>query len=175
MTVWKLDSSTASTSKWETVQLGPYATGSAPTLSIRFLFDSLDKWYNNTVGWLVDDVKIQSAAGGVPPVHITSVDRLETRDESVVPSVMNIPNPVEDVHTTTFTVRSDDVDAMRIEIFDLSGSKVYEEEVAGNELVWHTQNDFGEFLANGIYIYRAYVLMNGEWIPAGVQKLVILR
>jgi len=173
-TVWKLDSSTASTSKWETVQLGPYATGGATTLSIRFLFDSLDKWYNTTLGWLVDDVKIQSATGG-SPVPTLSVDRLETRDESVVPSVMNIPNPVEDVHTTTFTVRSDDVDAMRIEIFDLSGSKVYEEEVAGNELVWHTQNDFGEYLANGIYIYRAYVLMNGEWIPAGVQKLVILR
>jgi len=173
-TVWKLDSSTASTSKWETVQLGPYTTGGATTLSIRFLFDSLDKWYNKTVGWLVDDVKIQSATGGSTIVDLLSADRLETRDQGV-PSVMNIPNPVEDVHTTTFTVRSDDVDAMRIEIFDLSGSKVYEEEVAGNELVWHTQNDFGEFLANGIYIYRAYVLINGEWIPAGVQKLVILR
>lgn len=173
-TVWKLDSSTASTSKWETVQLGPYTTGGATTLSIRFLFDSLDKWYNNYVGWLVDDVKIQSASGGGAIVDLQSADRLETRDQGV-PSVMNIPNPVKDVHTTTFTVRSADVDAMRIEIFDLSGSKVYEEEVAGNELVWHTQNDFGEYLANGIYIYRAYVLINGEWIPAGVQKLVILR
>lgn len=172
-TVWKLDSSTASTREWETVQVGPYQTGGATTLSIRFLFDSVDKWYNNYVGWLVDDVKVQSATGGIP-VPTLSVDRLEARD-GAVPSVMNIPNPVEDVHTTTFTVRSDDVDAIRIEIYDLSGSKVFEEEVAGNELVWHTQNDFGEYLANGIYIYRAYVLMNGEWIPTSYQKLVILR
>jgi hypothetical protein len=177
MTVWGLNSSTPSTSKWETKQLGPYATGGATTLSIRFLFDSLDKWYNSYVGWLVDDIKIQSATSGVPVVDVgpQSADRLETRDESAVPQVINVPNPVTDVHTTTFMVRNPDVEAMRIRIFDLAGSLVYEEEISSNELVWHTENNFGEYLANGIYLYRASVLINGEWVDTAVQKLVILR
>jgi hypothetical protein len=72
-------------------------------------------------------------------------------------------------------VRSPDVEAMRIQIFDLAGSLVYEEEISSNELVWHTENNYGEYLANGIYLYRASVLINGEWVETTVQKLVILR
>jgi hypothetical protein len=41
--------------------------------------------------------------------------------------------------------------------------------------VWHTDNYYGEYLANGIYLYRASVLIGGAWVETTVQKLVILR
>ena len=104
-----------------------------------------------------------------------SIMRLAPRDLASELQVINIPNPVKDVHTTTFMVRSVDVEAMKIQIFDLSGALVYEEEIPGNELEWHTVNDYGEYLANGIYLYRAYVRIGDEWIETNFQKLVILR
>jgi hypothetical protein len=145
---------------------------------IRFVFDSVDRWYNNFPGWLIDNIKVQSApTGGANPLSVMRIDsgRSEGRDTPAELQVINVPNPITDVHTTTFMVRSPDVEAMRIQIFDLAGSLVYEEEVSSNELVWHTDNDYGEYLANGIYLYRASVLINGEWVETTVQKLVILR
>ncbi|MCX6094880.1 MAG: T9SS type A sorting domain-containing protein [Candidatus Bipolaricaulota bacterium] len=176
-TIWTADSGTASTEEWERdVSAGTYLTGGAETMTIRFLFDSVDKWYNDYVGWLVDNLKVRSAsASGAATLPTKSEEKSASRDVAGSLDVMNVPNPVKDVHTTTFMVRNTEVEAMRIVIYDLSGTLVYEEEIAGNELVWHTENSYGEFLANGIYLYRAYVLINGEWIQTKVQKLVILR
>lgn len=178
-TIWTRDSSVASADEWTSEGGIPtFLTGGASTMLIRFVFDSVDKWYNNFTGWLVDNIKIQSApAGGANPLSLMRIDetRAVGRDTPAELQVMNVPNPVTDVHTTTFMVRSVDVEAMKIAIYDLAGNKVYEEEVQGNELVWHTDNDYGEFLANGIYLYRAYVLVDGVWVETTVQKLVILR
>ena len=177
-TIWLFDSANPSMEEW-IVEDGivPFLTDGAETMLLRFVFDSVDKWYNNFVGWLVDNVKVESApAGGANPLSaMASIARVEPRGAAAELSVMNVPNPVRDVHTTTFMVRSVDVEAIRIEIYDLAGTLVFEEEVAGNELVWHTDNDYGEFLANGIYLYRAYALVEGEWIATKAQKLVILR
>jgi len=90
-------------------------------------------------------------------------------------SVFNIPNPVRDVHTTKFTVRGIGIEAIKIQIFGLDETMVFEQEAAGNELEWHTVNDYGEYVANGVYFYRALVKMGGKWISTGFQKLVILR
>jgi len=171
-TIFVLDSSTVSDAEWKTVQVGPYNT-EGDTMSIRFLFDSVDKWYNDYIGWLVDNLKIESATTGspIPPMSLRS----DPRDPSESLDLRNVPNPITDVHTTTFMVRSEGVEAMRIEIYDLSGKLVFSKEVPSNELVWHTDNDFGEYLSNGIYIYRAYVLMNGDWVETDFRKLVILR
>jgi hypothetical protein len=177
VTVWELDSSTPSKADWVRDEAVPaFLTDAATTMLIRFVFDSGDKWYNNYVGWLVDNVKIHSApSGGVGELSAMSSRLAEPRGVPAELQVMNIPNPITDVHTTTFMVRSVDVEAMRIQIFDLSGALVFEEEIPGNELVWHTVNDYGEYLANGIYLYRAYVRIGDEWIQTDFQKLVILR
>jgi hypothetical protein len=82
---------------------------------------------------------------------------------------------VRDVHTTTFSVRGVGIEAVRIQIFDINQNLVFEEEVAGTELVWHTVNEYGEYLANGVYFYRALVLTGGEWVATAFEKLVILR
>jgi len=177
-TIWQKDSSDASMKEWTIEQITPFLTDGASTMLIRFVFDSVDKWYNDYVGWLVDNVRIEStSASGANPLSAMSIREREasSRGGAADLQVINVPNPVKDVHTTTFMVRSVDVEAMRIVIYDISGAPLFEQEVPGNELVWHTENDYGEYLANGIYIYRAYVLVDGEWIETKAQKLVILR
>ena len=90
----------------------------------------------------------------------------------------NIPNPITDVHTTTFMVKgpmSILVGAIKVQIYDLSGRLVYEEEKTGTSTEWHTENNYGETLANGVYLYRMYALIDGEWVESDVRKLAILR
>jgi len=92
--------------------------------------------------------------------------------------VVPVPNPVRDVHTTTFRVLGIcpcSVQALKVEIYDLAGKLVWQGEVEGPMLAWHTENLEGLPLANGVYLYKAYVKINGEWIPAGVQKVAIFR
>ena len=91
----------------------------------------------------------------------------------------NIPNPITDVHTSTFMVTGPTsalVEAIKVQIFDLSGRLVYESgEIPGTSLDWHTDNDYGECLANGVYLYKIYALIDGGWVESDVRKLAILR
>ena len=90
----------------------------------------------------------------------------------------NFPNPITDVHTTTFAVKgvmAALVEAIKVQIFALSGRLVYEQEESGASLDWHTENQVGETLANGVYLYKMYAKIGSEWIESEVKKLVILR
>ena len=92
--------------------------------------------------------------------------------------VVPVPNPVRDVNTTTFRVLGIcpcEVQALRVEIYDTAGNLVWEGEDEAAELTWHTENLEGLPLANGVYLYKAYVKVNGEWIPASVQKVAVYR
>ena len=92
--------------------------------------------------------------------------------------VVPVPNPVRDVNTTTFRVLGIcpcNVQALRVEIYDTSGNLVWQGEAQATELTWHTENLEGLPLANGVYLYRAYVKVNDEWISTGVQKVAIYR
>ena len=178
MSIWERNSTHPSMKEWSTEDgITPFLTEDAAVMLIRFSFDSVDGWYNHFSGWLVDNIKIEmaEAAGaislddfGFGPMSVRGRDHQEI-------SVMNVPNPVRDVHTTTFTVRAAGVEAMRIEIYDLAQRLVFEEEVTGNELEYHTMDKYGEYLANGVYFYRAIVLIHGTWHETPFQKLVILR
>ncbi len=91
----------------------------------------------------------------------------------------NSPNPVTDVHTTYFSVKgaaAGMVEAVKVEIYDLAGTLVYSSgEVAGTSLAWHTDNDYGEYLANGTYKYVMSAKVNGQWVVSTVKPVVILR
>jgi hypothetical protein len=178
-TIWERNSSDPSQAEWLTEDGIPaFLTGGAETMKVRFAFDSADKWYNNYVGWLVDNVRVEKAdPAGASPLSALKVGTLNLRPRDLAGriTIRNIPNPVRDVHTTTFLVRGVDIEAMKIQIFDLNETLIYEEEVSGNELVWHTVNDYGEYLANGVYFYRALVKIGSTWITTEFQKLVILR
>ena len=91
----------------------------------------------------------------------------------------NEPNPITDVHTTTFMVKgtmASRVETIKVQIFDLSGRLVYESgEVPGTSLDWHTDSGYGEYLANGVYLYKMYAKVGNQWVVGEVKKLAIIR
>jgi len=92
--------------------------------------------------------------------------------------VLPIPNPVRDVNTTTFRVLGIcpcRVQGIRVEIYDLAGRLVWRGEDEGSMLTWHIKGLDGMPLANGVYLYKAYVKVENEWVPVGVQKVAVYR
>jgi hypothetical protein len=180
VTIWEKDSSVPSEKAWITVEDIPavLVPEGATSMLIRFAFDSVDKWYNAFTGWLVDNIKVLKApTDGAQPLSsfAASLQALRPRDLAELLTVRNVPNPVTDVHTTTFVVRGVEAERIKVEIYDLAGRLVWVGEASGNELEWHTDDLTGVYLANGVYLYKVYVKVGGEWIISQVQKLVILR
>jgi len=174
-TIWYRDSKDPSP-ECDAAVLGPIPVpAGATTLQVRFGFDSVDKLYNNHRGWAVDDVWVKDAncVPGLGPVMLPLAVEPEAGPRE--PSFLAVPNPVRDVHTTTFYVRGVEADLIRVEVYDLSGRLVWQGEAPGNELVWHTEGLGGLPLANGVYLYRVYVKAGGDRITSDVLKIVILR
>jgi hypothetical protein len=93
-------------------------------------------------------------------------------------TVCNIPNPIRSEHTTTFKVEGKGaqlVEGIRVEIYNQAGQKVFTQDISAKELEWHTDNDSGELLANGVYLYQVWVNIGGSWYPTGVHKLAVVR
>jgi hypothetical protein len=93
-------------------------------------------------------------------------------------SARNVPNPVRSEHTTVFRVEgltADLVGEMRVEIYDQNGARVFTQRIAAKELTWHTVNDAGELLANGVYLYQVWVRIGEIWYPMEIQKLAVVR
>ncbi len=174
-TVWQRDSRDPSPECGEAI-VGPILVPEgAETLQIRFGFDSVDMYFNAFPGWAIDDVWVGNAACVDGLGQATWPMLIEPEVGPREPSFLVVPNPVRDVYTTTFVARGVEAEAIRVEIYDLAGRLVWEGEAAGNELVWHTDDLLGRYLANGVYLYRAYIKVAGEWIVTQVQKVVILR
>ena len=92
--------------------------------------------------------------------------------------VVAYPNPIRDVHTATFQARGTlaaEVEEIRVQIYDLSGHLVWEDAALGSELDWHTDSLSGDYLANGIYLYRVQVRVDGNWINQDIGKIAVLR
>ena len=173
-TIWEKSAADLSP-ECEYVQLGKLLPESAVTFQLRFMFDSWDGLFNQFAGWAVDNLQVFASACK-PEVNLQSLSPMSLEDtDDVGLEVLNVPNPVRDVNTTRFYVRSAEVEIMRIQIYDLDQNLVYEEEIDGNELIWHTTDRYGEYLANGVYFYRALVKIGAEWITTSIQKLIILR
>ncbi|MDD3493365.1 MAG: right-handed parallel beta-helix repeat-containing protein [Candidatus Thermoplasmatota archaeon] len=90
----------------------------------------------------------------------------------------NYPNPIRDVHTTTFQVLgplASLVSEIKVVIFDLSGKVVWQGSAAGAELDWHTDDLAGRYLANGVYFYQITAQVAGTSVSSGIMKLAIYR
>ncbi|HDI11873.1 MAG TPA: T9SS type A sorting domain-containing protein [Candidatus Acetothermia bacterium] len=176
VTVWVRDSRDPSDEQWHHEELGPFLTGGEEAVWIRFVFDTVDLWYNDFLGWAIDNLEVHKApAEGAVPLHVAGLSPLVPASRVAPLTVLAVPNPVRDVHTTVFTVRGLEVEAIRVEVYDLTGRLVWRAEAPGSELVWHTEGLDNLPLANGIYLYRTYVRVGGGWISLPVQKIVILR
>jgi len=150
----------------------------------------LEAWHGYWMRAYVDCTLVIPPEGTGEPVPAARVASLPSRMEmeplpppSLPPlsaqlRVVPIPNPVRDVHTATFRVLGicpACVEGLRVEIFDLAGRLVWRGEVKGPFLEWHTRGLDGLPLANGVYLYKAFVKVDGEWIPTGVGKVAILH
>jgi len=92
--------------------------------------------------------------------------------------VVMSPNPIRDVHTAHFYVlgaMADEVEEIRVQIYDLSGRLVWEDTAPGSELEWHTEDLSGTYLANGVYLYKVQIRVDGSWISQELGKIVVLR
>jgi hypothetical protein len=81
------------------------------------------------------------------------------------------PNGIE------FAIDGQGVSSAQVEVFDLKGRKVFDSgEVQDNTFTWNLQNNAGQRLANGVYLYVVRVRgFKGEVYVSEVRKLVILR
>ena len=111
----------------------------------------------------------------VEDLTISDFEPLAITDEL---EVVAYPNPVRDVHTATFRVMGTlaaEEEEIRVQIFDLSGRLVWEDAALGPELDWHTDSLSGDYLANGVYLYRVQVRIDGSWINQDIGKIAVLR
>ena len=93
-------------------------------------------------------------------------------------TVCNVPNPIRSEHTTTFKVEgkgAELVQAIRVEIYNQAGQRVFTQDINAKELEWHANNDTGELLANGVYLYQVWVKIADAWYPMEIQKLAVVR
>lgn len=76
-----------------------------------------------------------------------------------------------------FAIDGQGISSAQLEVFDLRGRNVFDSgEVQGNTFTWSLQNNAGQWLANGVYLYVVRVRgFNGEEYMSEVRKLVILR
>ena len=152
---------------------------------------TLDPWYGYWVRALVDGLSLKFAyASRLTTLCVSCLEAkaVVPEGEELPPAppaasaaeftFVNVPNPIRDVHTTTFKVLgplASMVTEIKVQVFDLTGKLVWEGTASGAELTWHTDDLTGAYLANGVYLYKVYVKVGDAWISSGVLKLVIQR
>ena len=117
--------------------------------------------------------------------------------ESAITEVMNYPNPFSTSTRFVFTLTGSEMpDEMLIQIMNISGRVVREisEDELGQlrigrnitEFAWDGRDNFGDLLANGVYLYRVIARIGGKEIThlesgadtyfhKGLGKMYILR
>jgi len=68
-----------------------------------------------------------------------------------------------------------EAEALQVEVYDLGGRLVYKAEAFGGQLTWDTLDATGKPVANGVYLVLAKVKVEGEWLAADLQRILILR
>jgi subtilisin family serine protease len=87
------------------------------------------------------------------------------------------PNPARSGQATYFMALASDTQATRVEIYDLSGRKIFDSGfIRGSQVSWHLHNDQGQRVANGVYLYLIYARSaGGEILQSEIRKLIVLR
>lgn len=123
--------------------------------------------------------------------------QFEIINKSTITEVLNYPNPFSTSTRFVFTLTGQSVpDVFKIQIMTITGKIVKEitkEELGGihigrniTEYAWNGKDEFGDQLANGVYLYRTVTQLNGEkiekketsaddYFKKGWGKLVIMR
>jgi len=86
------------------------------------------------------------------------------------------PNPTSDkaafaVHGVCWC----QVGGLRVQVYDLSGNLVFSQESKQPRLEWGLDLPDGMVAANGVYLWRAWVKVAGNWQSMGIGKLAVIR
>ncbi len=154
--------------------------------------------------------KPEFAADGKYTLIVQAIDRsknvsgavdyniqFEVINKQTVTEVLNYPNPFSTSTRFVFTLTGSEIpDVFTIQIMTITGKVV--KEITKNELgnlhigrniteyTWDGRDEFGDKLANGVYLYRVITRHNGEsveknqtdadsFFKKGIGKMVIIR
>src|SRR6202008_3257722 len=123
--------------------------------------------------------------------------QFEVVNKSSITEVLNYPNPFSTSTRFVFTLTCSEVpETFKIQIMTITGKVVREitQDQIGlihigrniTEYAWDGKDDFGDQLANGVYLYRVVSRLNGEsidhrdsgadeYIKKGFGKMVLIR
>lgn len=141
-------------------------------MKIRFLLQARG---NGAVGgWMVDDVLVTVASSTSPNGPLGTKSNLETLVRS-----MSIEQKKDNSGSlaTTFKVEGQDIQNIEIEVYNLSGKKIFSSgEIANTSFTWHGTNSQNSPIANGVYLYNVTVQgTDGSSFQSDIRKLIILR
>ena len=142
-------------------------------------------------------VKAKDVTDNPSGVNEYKID-FEVITKAMISNVLNYPNPFSTSTQFVFTLTGSEIpEAMNIQIFTVSGKvirTITKEELGDiriglnrTEYTWDGTDDFGNRLANGVYLYRVnlksatdenYELFNtgtNDYFEGGFGKMVILR
>jgi hypothetical protein len=107
-------------------------------------------------------------AGGGEPLPEVDIFRLD--------AITILPNPVH-APSAVFQAEGLGIAQVFIEIYDLSGTPAFTSGwQSGSTFEWHLQNNQGQSIANGVYLYVITVRgWDGTILRSEVKKLVVLR
>ncbi|MBN1857945.1 T9SS type A sorting domain-containing protein, partial [Candidatus Bipolaricaulota bacterium] len=156
---------------WENVALEVAVPGGAQSMQLRFAFDAVTYSRNSYGGWFIDDILVEP--GALPQTGDSLVDGLQNGG---LYRALVSPNPIRGdgtwIDVIGGTVSSE---ALRVEVFDLSGRRVWEADVTESALMWSGEDRSGERLANGVYLMSIRVHVAESWIALPIEKVAILR
>jgi hypothetical protein len=113
---------------------------------------------------------ISSSSAQSEPIQTGRTEGLTVKE------IKFFPNPIKSTNTVVFRAEGSGIAGLKLEVFNLVGARVLEQEASGDTLKLYALDDKGRPLANGVYLYVVTVRgFNGEAIRSGVRKLVILR
>lgn len=147
-----------------------------PDLVCHFTTQETGFESGDTEGVLKGQIRDGTPIEGVDSVRIVPSNKPHAMTDEL--KVLVSPNPIRDVHTAHFHMMGTmaaEVEEIRVQIYDLSGRLVWEDTTPGSELEWHTEDLSGTYLANGVYLYKVQIRVDGSWISQELGKIVILR
>jgi hypothetical protein len=125
--------------------------------------------------------------------HIT----FEIINKPSITEVLNYPNPFSTSTKFVFTLTGSEIpDYLKIQIFTITGKVIREidkDELGAihigrniTEYAWNGKDDFGDQLANGVYLYRVQTQLNGsgleirntsvdQYFKKGFGKMYLMR
>lgn len=135
---------------------------------------------------LLFELELTTSAG---PVRVWGVDQAQFQAPAVVepqepaPAALSIsqtmarPHPAGQAHGFQFLVQGAGIQAMKVEVFGLSGERVFDSDfVSARALNWNGLSSDGVRVANGVYLYLVTVRgADGSVLRGEVKKLVVLR